>query len=271
MKHTPRKRFGQHFLTAPETIEMIVAAIDPRPGETIVEIGPGQAAITEPLAVLASELHAIEFDRDLARVLRTRFATQDNVTIHEADVLAFDFATIGTDLRIVGNLPYNISTPLLFHLLGYRTLITDMHFMLQKEVVDRICAKPGSKDFGVNPVLYCSFPSLKDPTYDPGPDQIHTGEVVTFVPWDSFAQFTDSRWKKRGEEYNNFKQRLQDALLEQFFAAIPELKPMLEFVEFSTPASTAHFDRAVGGSIYGLAPLPARFAAKTLHLLAQAL
>jgi 16S rRNA (adenine1518-N6/adenine1519-N6)-dimethyltransferase len=148
MKHSPRKRFGQHFLTAPETIEMIVAAIDPRPGETIVEIGPGQAAITEPLAALASELHAIEFDRDLARVLRTRFATQDNVTIHEADVLAFDFATIGTDLRVVGNLPYNISTPLLFHLLGYRTLITDMHFMLQKEVVDRICARPGSKDFG---------------------------------------------------------------------------------------------------------------------------
>ena len=148
MNHTPRKRFGQHFLTAPETIEMIVTAIDPRPGETIVEIGPGQAAITEPLAVLATELHAIEFDRDLAGALRTRLATKDNVTIHQADVLDFDFATLGSNLRVVGNLPYNISTPLLFHLLEYRALIADMHFMLQKEVVDRICAKPGNKDYG---------------------------------------------------------------------------------------------------------------------------
>jgi len=148
MKHTPRKRFGQHFLTAPEPIERIVAAVDPREGEVIVEIGPGQAAITEPLAVLASTLHMIEFDRDLARALGARFATRDNVIVHEADVLSFDFSTIGDRLRLVGNLPYNISTPLLFHLLGFRDSIVDMHFMLQKEVVDRICAQPGGKDFG---------------------------------------------------------------------------------------------------------------------------
>lgn len=124
---------------------------------------------------------------------------------------------------------------------------------------------PGQDEFPLNPILYCSFPSLKDPTHDPGPEQMHTGEVVTFVPWSSFEQFTDTRWKKRGESYDAFKQRLQDQLLQQFFSHMPELEPMLDFVEFSTPASTAHFDRAVGGSIYGLAPLPERFAARTLR------
>ena len=113
MNHRARKRFGQHFLTAPETIEQIVAAIHPAAGEIIVEIGPGQAAITEPLSVLATELHAIEFDRDLVERLRARFATRANVTIHEGDALSFDYATIGAALRLVGNLPYNISTPLL--------------------------------------------------------------------------------------------------------------------------------------------------------------
>jgi 16S rRNA (adenine1518-N6/adenine1519-N6)-dimethyltransferase len=186
MNHTARKRFGQHFLTAPETIEMIVAAIDPRPGETIVEIGPGQAAITEPLAVLATELHAIEFDRDLASALRTQFATRDNVTIHQADVLDFDFATIGSNLRVVGNLPYNISTPLLFHLLEYRPLIADMHFMLQKEVVDRICAEPGNKDYGrLTIMLGCRLEAV--PLFDvpPGaftPPPRVTSSVVRMRP-----------------------------------------------------------------------------------------
>lgn len=148
MSHRPRKRFGQHFLTAPDVIEQIVAAVSPREGETIVEIGPGQAAITAPLAQLASELHAIEFDRDLAASLRKQYADKPNVTIHEADALGFDFSSLGVNLRIVGNLPYNISTPLLFHLLEHKSCITDAHFMLQKEVVDRMCALPGSKSFG---------------------------------------------------------------------------------------------------------------------------
>lgn len=148
MNHRPRKRFGQHFLTAPEFIERIVSAIDPRDGDTVVEIGPGQGAITEPLSFLAPSLHAIEFDRDLAAELARRYASRPNVTIHEADALSFDFASIGESLRLVGNLPYNISTPLLFHLLDFRASIVDAHFMLQKEVVDRICADPGNKDFG---------------------------------------------------------------------------------------------------------------------------
>jgi 16S rRNA (adenine1518-N6/adenine1519-N6)-dimethyltransferase len=146
--HRPRKRFGQHFLTADETIQQIVAAIAPRPGETIVEIGPGQAAITAPLADLATTLHAVEFDRDLVSALRNRFSGMKNVSIHEADALNFDYSTLGNKLRIVGNLPYNISTPLLFHLLRYKDVIADMHFMLQKEVVERMAAEPGSKRFG---------------------------------------------------------------------------------------------------------------------------
>jgi 16S rRNA (adenine1518-N6/adenine1519-N6)-dimethyltransferase len=148
VNHRPRKRFGQHFLAAPDVIEQIVAAISPRQGETIVEIGPGQAAITAPLAACTSELHAIEFDRDLAAALKNRFAGDDHVTIHEADALTFDYASLGTNLRIVGNLPYNISTPLLFHLLQFNSIVEDLHFMLQKEVVDRMCASPGGKSFG---------------------------------------------------------------------------------------------------------------------------
>ena len=148
MAHQARKRFGQHFLTEPDVIEMIVAAVAPAPGEIIVEIGPGEAALTEPLSALAFELHAIEFDRDLAATLRTRFAGRENVRIHEADALKFDFCTLGEDLRIVGNLPYNISTPLLFHLVQFSDRIVDAHFMLQKEVVDRMAASPGTKNFG---------------------------------------------------------------------------------------------------------------------------
>jgi 16S rRNA (adenine1518-N6/adenine1519-N6)-dimethyltransferase len=143
-----RKRFGQHFLTSSDIIEQIVSAILPREGETLVEIGPGHGAITAPLAQRATTLHAIEFDRDLIAKLRKQFQDQANVIIHEADALQFDFSTLGDQLRIVGNLPYNISTPLLFHLLTFKHIVSDMHFMLQKEVVDRMSAAPGSKNYG---------------------------------------------------------------------------------------------------------------------------
>jgi len=146
--HRPRKRFGQHFLRDPGIIEAIVQAIDPQPGDTIVEIGPGHGAITESLAKRAGHLHCVELDRDLAAALRRRFGQRDSVTIHEADALKFDYCALGDSLRIVGNLPYNISTPLLFHLIDNRECITDMHFMMQKEVVDRMTAGPGSKTYG---------------------------------------------------------------------------------------------------------------------------
>ena len=148
MHHRARKRFGQHFLTAPEIIEQIVSAIEPRSGDVIVEIGPGRAAITDPLSILSPTLHAIELDRDLVSQLERRFNDRDGVYIHEADALSFDYASLGDRIRLVGNLPYNISTALLFHLIAFREVIVDMHFMLQKEVVDRICATPGNKNFG---------------------------------------------------------------------------------------------------------------------------
>ncbi len=147
-KHRPRKRFGQHFLTDPGIIDDIVNAIAPGSDDIVVEIGPGLGAITSPLAARAGRLHAIELDRELAAKLRSQFDNEPHVTIHEADALTFDFAALGDSLRIVGNLPYNISTPLLFHLLELRDCIHDMHFMLQKEVVARMAAGPGGKTYG---------------------------------------------------------------------------------------------------------------------------
>jgi 16S rRNA (adenine1518-N6/adenine1519-N6)-dimethyltransferase len=146
--HRARKRFGQHFLTDPGVIDAIVRHIHPARQDLMVEIGPGHGAITDLLARQAGHLHAIELDRDLAGNLRRRYADNDAVTIHEGDALSFDFASLGEQLRIVGNLPYNISTPLLFHLMNFRGQILDMHFMLQKEVVARLAASPGSKAYG---------------------------------------------------------------------------------------------------------------------------
>ena len=146
--HRARKRFGQHFLNDPGVIDAIVRHIHPAKQDVIVEIGPGQGAITDILARTAGHLHAVELDRDLAGALRRRYSDNAGVTIHEGDALTFDFASLGEQLRIVGNLPYNISTPLLFHLLRFRERILDMHFMLQKEVVDRMAAEPGSKAYG---------------------------------------------------------------------------------------------------------------------------
>ncbi len=146
--HLARKRFGQHFLTDDSVIDDIVRAINPKPGEAVVEIGPGLGALTGPLLERCQALTVIELDRDLAARLRK----QPGLAVVEADVLNVDFsalaATAGQKLRVVGNLPYNISTPILFHLLGACAQVQDQHFMLQKEVVDRMAASPGSKDFG---------------------------------------------------------------------------------------------------------------------------
>jgi 16S rRNA (adenine1518-N6/adenine1519-N6)-dimethyltransferase len=146
-----RRRFGQHFLHDPGVIARIVAAIDPRPGERLVEIGPGTGALTLPLLARCGRLDAIEVDRDLVPELRRRAAGVGELVVHEADVLEFDFAALrasGPPLRVCGNLPYNISTPLLFRLLAVHEDISDMHFMLQKEVVERMVAGPGGKDYG---------------------------------------------------------------------------------------------------------------------------
>jgi 16S rRNA (adenine1518-N6/adenine1519-N6)-dimethyltransferase len=146
MKHIPRRRFGQNFLIDSGIINAIVSAIDPHRGDTVVEIGPGLGAITEPLLARLDHLHVVEIDRDLIARLKKQYPPT-RMTIHEGDALAFDFASIGTGLRLVGNLPYNISTPLLFHLADYVGIVRDMHFMLQKEVVERMVALPGESDF----------------------------------------------------------------------------------------------------------------------------
>ena len=146
--HAPRKRFGQHFLTDAAVLGAIVDAIDPRAGQALVEIGPGLGAMTRPLRERCGELTVIELDRDLAARLRR----EPQLDVVEADVLKVDFAALasrlGRKLRVVGNLPYNISTPILFHLLESVDRVHDQHFMLQKEVVDRMAAAPGSKDYG---------------------------------------------------------------------------------------------------------------------------
>lgn len=148
LAHRPRKRFGQNFLHDPRAIERIVDAIDPRPGDRIVEIGPGQAALTRRLVERAGHVVAIELDRDLAAWLRSEF-TPRQLTLIEADALRFDWSTLGTEpLRIVGNLPYNISSPMLFRLLEIAAQVVDQHVMLQKEVVDRMVAPPGSRTYG---------------------------------------------------------------------------------------------------------------------------
>ena len=151
MSHRPRKRFGQHFLHDPAVIGRIVAAIQPRESDAIVEIGPGQGAITVPLLRAAGRLQVVELDRDLIDPLREQCREAGDLTLHNTDALRVDFCHLtgdATPLRIVGNLPYNISTPLLFHLLSQARCISDMHFMLQKEVVDRLAATPGSRQYG---------------------------------------------------------------------------------------------------------------------------
>ncbi len=148
MSHTARKRFGQHFLVDAGVIDAIVRAIGPKPGQPLIEIGPGLGAMTQPLLERCGALTVIELDRDLA----ARWRQREGVTVVESDVLKVDFDALAdaaqAPLRVVGNLPYNISTPILFHLLAVAPRVLDQHFMLQKEVVDRMAASPGNKDFG---------------------------------------------------------------------------------------------------------------------------
>lgn len=150
MKHVARKRFGQNFLHDEQVIDRIIAAIAPQPGELLVEIGPGQAALTRPLLASGAELHLVELDRDLVAALQAQFPAESRLTIHSRDALKTDLSELTGQrpFRLVGNLPYNISTPLIFHVLQWSGLIIDMHFMLQKEVVDRMVAEPGSRTYG---------------------------------------------------------------------------------------------------------------------------
>ena len=172
MSHRPRKRFGQNFLHDQSVIERIMSHVDPQPGQLLVEIGPGQGALTRGLLERAGELDAIELDRDLLRPLEQSCAPFGDLRLHNADALKFDFRSL-TDgdrkLRLVGNLPYNISTPLLFHLVEQGDVIEDMHFMLQKEVVDRMAAGPGTKAYGRLSVML-QVSCEVTPLFDIGPE-----------------------------------------------------------------------------------------------------
>lgn len=226
--HTARKRFGQNFLHDDNVIQGIVAAIYPQKDQFLVEIGPGLGALTEPVAEQVERLTVIELDRDLAERLRHHPFLHQKLNVIESDAMQFDFYRLYTDenrvereqkLRIFGNLPYNISTPLMFHLFKYRNIIQDMHFMLQKEVVKRLCAAPNSKAYGRLTVMaqyFCQImPVLEVPprAFKPAPkvDSV----VVRLVPHQTLPHpVKDLYWLNRvcTQAFNQRRKTLRNAL-----------------------------------------------------------
>jgi len=200
LNHRPRKRFGQNFLHDRGIIQRIVQAIAPQRGDNLVEIGPGQGAITKELLPLLGRMHAIELDRDLVGPLADRCAVLGDLRLHNTDALKFDFSSLaepGRPLRVVGNLPYNISTPLLFHLLDQAAHIRDMHFMLQKEVVERMAAEPGGKSYGRLSVMLQAR-SRVTPLFNIGPGAFTPppkvdSAFVRLQPWDP-SPYTIAVW-----------------------------------------------------------------------------
>ena len=249
--HRPRKRFGQHFLIDSSVIDAIVQAISVSSRDTVVEIGPGQGAITTPLLANAGTLHVVELDRDLAKILRQRYADEPRLIVHEADALKFDFAALGDELRIVGNLPYNISTPLMFHLLKFRDRICDMHFMLQKEVVDRMAAGPGSRTYGrLSIMLGCYFQieALFDVDrlcFDPPPDV--TSAIVRLVPLpeatykirdaEHLSRLVATAFSQRRKTVRNALRQVADEAMLESVGIDPGLRPeaisIAEYVRLS--------------------------------------
>jgi len=197
LKHIARKRFGQHFLTDSAIIESIVDAIDPQPGDPMVEIGPGLAALTQPLVERLGRLNVIELDRDLA----VRLREHPHLNVIESDVLRVDFTQLAADLkapklRVVGNLPYNISSPILFHLLEHVAVVQDQHFMLQKEVIDRMVAKPSSGDYSRLSVMLQWRYDMEDVLFVPpesfAPPRAWTAPWCAWCPWHSRPRLTSS-------------------------------------------------------------------------------
>ena len=165
MKHVAKKRFGQNFLTDQAVIASLIDAINPHKNQSIVEIGPGLGALTKPLLKKIDHLHVVEIDRDIVSWMQTEYAkpsyASNSITIHNVDALKFDLSQLGNNLRVTGNLPYNISTPILFHLLENLACITDMHFMLQKEVVERMVASPSTPAYGRLSVMLQYYLSME--------------------------------------------------------------------------------------------------------------
>ena len=227
MSHTPRKRFGQNFLRDQSVIANIAKAVSPVESDHLVEIGPGEGALTEALVVSGCQLDAIELDRDLRTRLLAGFSTYPHFTLHSADALAFDFDNLikaKNPLRVVGNLPYNISTPLIFKLLDTASSIKDMHFMLQREVVERLAAAPGNKEWGrlgVMAQFQCEVEHLFDvaPEAFYPPPKVQSAVVrlaVCDVPFpmeraDLARVVTQAFAQRRKTLRNNFKGTLNDA------------------------------------------------------------
>ncbi len=188
--HQARKRFGQNFLHDPGVIERIVRSINPQPDDAMVEIGPGLGALTEEILAATPNLDVVELDRDLIPILRTKFFNYPGFKVHEADALKFDFSELVKDkpLRIVGNLPYNISTPLIFHLLNQSGVVKDMHFMLQKEVVQRLAAVSGENNYGRLGIMAQYFCKVQ-PLFEVGPGAFRPAPkvdsaIVRLVPYE---------------------------------------------------------------------------------------
>ena len=222
-----RKRFGQHFLHDRGVLERIVSAIDPRPDQSLVEIGPGRGALTELLAGKCRTLDAVEIDRDLAACLRQRYAGASGFQLHEADALEFDFAALarlrGARLRVIGNLPYNISTPLLFHVAAAHEHIDDLHVMLQKEVIERIVAAPGSGEYGRLTVMLAPWIEARH-LFDVGPGAFTPAPRVwsavarlavrrepAFVVPRAFARTVSAAFSQRRKTLRNALRSLMDA------------------------------------------------------------
>lgn len=220
MPHQPRKRFGQNFLRDHRIISDILAHAHPQPGERWLEIGPGLGALTKPLLECGVQLDVVELDRDLVVRLQKQFAHYSNLTIHSADALAFDFTALvqpGQKLRVIGNLPYNISTPLMFHLLETTDCVEDMIFMLQKEVVERICAEAGSKKYGRLSVMmqyFCETEWLFDvppECFDPPPQVTsaivrlvpHANPPVSIADFAAFSQLVTQAFSQRRKTLRN--------------------------------------------------------------------
>lgn len=187
MNHIPRKRFGQNFLQDDSIVAKILLALALRPDDNVVEIGPGLGALTQPLLRHLKKLTAIEIDRNLQNHLQSLLLSKDKLQLITADALTVDYSQWGENLRVIGNLPYNISTPLLFHLLKFKVAIKDLHFMLQKEVVERLCASPGTKTYGRLSVMmqyHCQVEHLFDvPAQAFYPKPKVNSAVVRLVPY----------------------------------------------------------------------------------------
>jgi 16S rRNA (adenine1518-N6/adenine1519-N6)-dimethyltransferase len=228
----PRKRFGQHFLHDPRVLARIVEAIAPRAADVVVEIGPGQGALTAPLLERLAKLEAIELDRDLASELAARFPPF-KLTVHCADALEFDFGRFPAGMRLVGNLPYNISTPLLFHLAHYAERVRDMHFMLQLEVVERMVASPSTPEYGrLSVALQARFAMEKLFRVGPGsfrpPPQVASA-VVRLQPLAGRARIDQARFDDiLRRAFSARRKTLRNALPELDFVALgidPTLRP----------------------------------------------